>query len=122
MSLERAVLIYGLRCIAVEPSDLNPLPAEFDFQNPVECARTIFAIMSAASGGHSLHNCTVRIDQKRRTANLTCSGAHVFYAEPDRPKLTVEEALELMCNPPDPISLGSAVSRWGDEKSLTRWY
>lgn len=111
MSLERAVLTYGSRSIPVEPSELHPLPAEFDFQNPVECARTIFAIMSAASGGHSLHDCKVRVDQERRTANLTCSGAHVFYAEPGRPKMTVKEALDYTRNV-HPVQLGSVVSRW----------
>ena len=121
MSLERAVLTYGSRSIPVVPSELNPLPAEFDFQNPVECARLIFAIMSAASGGHSLHDCKVRVDQERRTANLTCSGAHVFYAEPGRQKLTVEEALEIMRNRAEPIQLGSVVSRW-NRPDLARWF
>lgn len=82
MKLEFAHLSYGDRLYPVTPNETLPLPKEFDFSKPEECAKLIFAIMSNASGGHTLRNCKVSITPSRKTANLTCNGVHVFYRDP----------------------------------------
>ncbi|HEX8590708.1 hypothetical protein [Pseudomonas sp.] len=92
-SLEVAHLNYGATVIHVKPSDLLPLPPTFDFDNAEQCARTVFAVMSNASGGFALRDCKVRIDIARKRVNLTASGCHVFYAPTDRQKLPIEEAI-----------------------------
>ena len=83
-------LSYGSSRYRVEPSELRPLPEEFDFDNPEECARLIFAVMSNASGGHTLSDCTLRYNKRLQRANLTASGCHVYYSD-DR-KLSMDEA------------------------------
>jgi hypothetical protein len=92
-SLDFARLYYGSSAYPVERNETLPLPETFDFEKPEECARLIFAIMSNASGGHTLHKCTLRIDPVRRVANLTAGGVHVFYKPINAPKMTVEEAI-----------------------------
>jgi hypothetical protein len=77
--LNRAVLHYGSSSYPVERNEVSPLPETFDFRNPEDCARKICAIMSNASGGHTIRECKVRVDPIRRTANITGSGIHVFY-------------------------------------------
>lgn len=94
--LNRAVVVYGEHTYQVKPNELTPLPVEFDFERPEECARLIFAIMSNASGGHKLTRCELRIDTERRTANLTANGAHVFYKPADLPPMCVAEAIAAM--------------------------
>lgn len=93
MQLELAVLTYGTSNYNVEPAAHLPLPTTFDFDKPEECARLVFACMSNASGGFTLRNCKLRVDRERQMANLTSSGCHVFYAPPERRKLSVEEAV-----------------------------
>lgn len=84
MKLEFAHITYGSRIYPVKPNETLPLPKEFDFSKPEECAKLIFAIMSNASGGHTLRGCKLAINQVRKTANLSCNGAHVFYRDPEQ--------------------------------------
>lgn len=93
MQLELAHLNYGRQLIPVKSTESFPMPTTFDFDNPIECARRVFAFMSAASGGFALKDCRLKIHRGRRTANLTSSGCHVFYAPKDRSKLTIQQAL-----------------------------
>lgn len=74
-----ARLMYGVSACSVYPTEFTPLPEEFDFDSPVECAKKVFAIMSNASGGHQIKQCMLRVDHVRRIANLTANGVHVFY-------------------------------------------
>jgi len=90
--LKFATLSYGRKPTAVRPTESLPLPAEFDFENAEECARTILAIMANAAGGHPLRDCRLSLDRERRTANITGSGAHVFYAPAEGlRKMTIAE-------------------------------
>lgn len=95
MKLQFARLSYGSSIYPVHPNDLLPIPEEFDFANAVECAQRIFAIMSNASGGHVLHDCTLRIYPTRKSANLTANGCHVYFTDPGKPKLLPHEVLAL---------------------------
>lgn len=96
MQLQLAKLMYGTSTgYNVKPSADLPLPTEFDFDKPEECAKLIFACMSNASGGFRLRNCKVRYNTERQCANLTATGVHIYYADPDAPKLSVEEAMAL---------------------------
>ncbi|MFK4136748.1 hypothetical protein ACI2KR_31445 [Pseudomonas luteola] len=121
MNLKLAHLVYGSSLSAVKPSQTLPLPQVFDFENPEACARQIFAIMSNASGGFTLKNCQVRLSPERKTANLTCSGAHVFYADDSLPKLGLEEAIEShKCS--QVIELGSVrTDQYGDGWKRAHW-
>lgn len=121
MNLEKAVLTYGTRQYPVAPTETTPLPVEFDFNNPHECAQRVFAIMSNASGGHVLRDCTLRINRRRKTANLTANGCHVFYAPPDRPKLTVQE-VERVFAETEVISLGHVrTDQYGEGYNRAYW-
>lgn len=93
--LQQALLHYGTSSYAVQPSEMLPLPVEFDFTDPVTCGRLISAIMCNAGGGHTLRECKVRIHRKRRTALILSSGTFVFYRDPDVGRITVEEALQV---------------------------
>lgn len=93
MQLEICVLTYGRSACPVKPAEHLPIPATFDFDNPEECARLIFACMSNASGGFTLRNCKLKLDRERQMANLTSTGCHVFYAPTERKKISVAEAI-----------------------------
>jgi hypothetical protein len=80
VTLRFARLIYGSRLYPIKPSVHLPIPETFDFENPIECAKTIFAIMSNACGGHTIRRCELRTDQALGMANLTGIGVHVYYA------------------------------------------
>lgn len=95
MNLDLATLSYGSTQYPVVPSELSPLPLEFDFNNPEDCARKIFAIMSNASGGHTVRDCKLRINREEKLANLTGSGVHVYYAVKGRAKMSIEQILKL---------------------------
>jgi hypothetical protein len=93
MQLEICVLTYGRSATPVKPASHLPIPTTFDFDNPEECARLIFACMSNASGGFTLRNCKLRIDREWKMANLTSTGCHVFYAPAERQKRSIEEVI-----------------------------
>lgn len=81
-----ASLMYGS---AIYPVDDHPaMPAEFDFDNPIECAKLVLACLSNASGGHQLQRCKLAIDPVRRTANIVANGAHAFFSPGNLPKFT----------------------------------
>lgn len=89
-----ARLNYGSSQYPVEPTSTTPLPVVFDFDNPEESARHIFAVMSNASGGHTLRNCKVRFHRERGSANLTSSGCHVFFHDDDAPKMSLDAVMK----------------------------
>jgi len=91
--LNRAVLHYGANAYPVTPNKSLPLPPAFDFANGEACARLILAIMSNASGGHTLRDCRVMLAPDGSAANIVCNGAHVYYTVAERPKLTIPELL-----------------------------
>lgn len=91
--LARAVLHYGDSTYPVTPNETLPLPAAFDFGNPEACARHILAVMSNASGGHTLRDCRVVLAHDSSAASIVANGAHVYYKVPDQRKLTLTEAL-----------------------------
>lgn len=91
--LDRAILYYGQSAYPVTPCDTLPIPSAFDFGNPEACARHILAVMSNASGGHTLRDCRVWLAHDSSAANIVANGAHVYYAAPNRAKLTATEAL-----------------------------
>ncbi len=98
MQLQLACLNYGSSSIPVKSTPDLPLPETFDFDNPVECSKLVFACMSNASGGFRLRDCKVRYNLEHKTANLTAIGVHVYYAVPDAPKLAFDEALLIHAN------------------------
>ena len=121
MQLELAKLMYGDRGYNVEPAAHLPLPETFNFDNPEECAKLVFACMSNASGGFTLKDCKLKIHRGRQTANLTSSGCHVFYAPKDRAKLTVEQAIALE-QEAEVFLLGSvATDQYGDGWKRAHW-
>lgn len=121
MLLELAKLMYGDRGYDVKPAAHLPLPETFDFDNPEECAKLVFACMSNASGGFTLKDCKLKIHRGRQTANLTSSGCHVFYAPKGRAKLTVEQAIALE-QEAEVFLLGSvATDQYGDGWKRAHW-
>lgn len=65
MKLQHAHLLYGSTTIPVLPTTSTPIPEEFDFASPEGCAKSIFAIMGRAAGGHSIDACQLRINRER---------------------------------------------------------
>lgn len=86
MKLQHAHLLYGSTTIPVLPTTSTPIPEEFDFASPEGCAKSIFAIMGRAAGGHSIDACQLRINRERGTANLIGRGVHVFYRDDSFPR------------------------------------
>lgn len=118
---EFAQLLYGKSRYRVHPNQHAPLPDRFDFEKPEECARRCFAIMSNASGGHVLKNCKAQYNLERGTANLTSSGAHIYFKDPDAPKLDIE-ALVDMHLASTIINLGTVVTdQYGMGWSRAQW-
>lgn len=96
MPLKLATLSYGSARYDVTPNETLPLPAEFDFDQPEDCARLVAAIMSNASGGHRLRAVRLSIHRKRCTANITAAnGAHVYYAPENSDRLSAEQAAQV---------------------------
>ena len=121
MKLQFAKLFYGTTAYDVTPNDTLPLPTEFDFNDPINCAKKIFAIMSNASGGHPLRECKLRYDANLGIANLTSSGCHVFYDTPNRPKRTVEELIKSHADQTFEW-LGTVVTdQYGDGWKFAQW-
>jgi hypothetical protein len=119
--LKIATISYGASLYPVRPNEVSPLPAEFDFSDAEACARRIFAIMSNASGGHTLRGCKVRIHAERQTANLTANGCHVFYAPEQRQPLTPEEAVRAM-DECQTVELGNVTTdQYGEGWKRARW-
>lgn len=121
MNLEIATLYYGSTQYPVLPSEISPLPLEFDFNNPVDCARKIFAIMSNASGGHTVRDCKLRINREEQIANLTGSGVHVYYAVKGRAKMNIEQILKVE-KEKEVFPLGSVTTdQYGDGWKRATW-
>lgn len=121
MNLDLACLTYGSTQVPVSPSEVTPLPLTFDFTDPEECARKVFAIMSNASGGFKLSDCRVRIHRERQAANLTCNGAHVYYCNRSLPKLTLEQAIAVH-EESEVFELGSVrTDQYGEGWSRAVW-
>lgn len=119
-AFEFAQLLYGTARYRVSPND-HPLPVKFDFNNPEECARKVFAIMSNAAGGHTLRDCKVRYHKERGTANLTANGAHIFFQTPGLPKLNVEQVCDMVLECVI-ISLGDVrTDQYGDGWKRAQW-
>ncbi|WGN90762.1 hypothetical protein [Burkholderia phage vB_BglM_WTB] len=96
MKLQFARIFHGSNSHPVKPSERLPIPEQFDFDNPIECAKKIAAIMSFASGGHKMRDVKLRVHRGRRSANIIGNGLHVFYRDPDSAALpatpkTIEE-------------------------------
>ncbi|MBK3919950.1 hypothetical protein EGJ28_16210 [Stutzerimonas xanthomarina] len=96
MKLQYARLLTGSTTHAVHGSPQLPIPAEFDFDGPVACARTIFALMGHAAGGAPVQACRLRINRERRTAHLIGAGVHVLYRDVTLPMVTVSEAKDMV--------------------------
>lgn len=79
--LKSATLQYTPTSIVhVKPHAGLPIPAEFDFHNPIRAAKEIAALMSNASGGHVLNNCRLTYNRNCQTATVTALGMAVHYA------------------------------------------
>lgn len=121
MHLQFAKLHYGMSSYDVKPHEGLPLPTEFDFEQPVECAKKIFAMMSNASGGHPLFDCTLRIYRDRHSANLTAKGVHVYFRMPNHPKLSLEEVIASH-DASEVFALGTVVTdQYGDGWKRAIW-
>lgn len=122
--LNLARLSYGSSQYPVERNETTPLPEAFDFENAEECARLICAVMSNASGGHTIRDCKVRVDPIRRTANITGNGIHVFY-RPEVPHPLTKENFEAEIARIDALprlELGSVVTdQYGEGWKRARW-
>jgi hypothetical protein len=122
-TLFRAAICYGRYSneYLVERGALHPLPAEFDFAQPAECARLILAVMSNAAGGHTLRDCRVFYSMERRTACVSASGAYARYSPAFRPPMTVEEATRIV-HESVTIQLGSVTTdQYGEGWKRARW-
>jgi hypothetical protein len=124
MSLQFAHLTFGSGLLLVSTSDSCPIPKEFDFENAEECARTIFSIMSCQSGGFTLNDCKLAYDAKRRAANLTCGGMHVYYEDDTLPKMTPQQAVAYAGNYPGIVRhLGNVRAEgFGDGWKRAHWF
>lgn len=126
-TLQLAHLSYGSGILPIQPSESLPLPAVFNFDQPEECARKIFAVMSNASGGFTLRGCTLKVDPVRKTANLTANGCHVYYADPATPKLgangaDLEAELLALIDRTIVTKLGDvATDQYGNGHERARW-
>ena len=119
--LKRATINYGTRQYHVAGEGTVPLPLQFDFADPEACARKVFAVMSNASGGHAFRDCKVRYHLGRRTANLTSSGCHVYYADDAAPKLDLDKIEAYMAECVT-IELGTvSTDQYGDGWERARW-
>lgn len=120
--LQRAVLMYGTRAYPVTPCPTTPLPESFDFDHPEECARLIFAIMSNASGGHTLRDCTLRLSEQWGRANLTCNGAHVYYKHPGFGNPIEVQDIDSYMNSCTRVNLGTVrTDQYGDGWKRAVW-
>lgn len=120
MKFVHAVLMYGSSVCPVRPNEGLPIPEVFDWGNPVECAKKIFAMMSNASGGHHLKDCKVSVNVEFGSANLFCNGAHIFYSYGR--KYPLEEMMEKMKSTVT-YDLGSVVTdQYGDGWKRAKWY
>ncbi len=120
--LIQAVLLYGSSRYPVEANDTLPLPLEFDFNAPEECARKVLAVMSNASGGHKLANCRLRIHRGRKTASITCSGGYARYREDSTPfAFNVEQAMQFDAEC-EVYELGAvSTDQYGEGWKRARW-
>lgn len=92
MQLQLALLLHHNTNRSVKPSADLPIPQTFDFDHPIECAKLVSACMSNAAGGFRIRNCKLRYNPIQQTANITAIGVNVYYAVPDAPELSLEEA------------------------------
>lgn len=121
MKLQHASVNYGRSRYPVVSSDLLPLPVEFDFNDEQGCARKILAILSNASGGHTLTDCRVTLHRARRSASIVANGAWAYYASDERARVTVEEALKIE-RELERIDLGSVrTDQYGDGWKRAIW-
>ena len=45
MNLQHAHLLFGQSTVVIASSESTPIPREFDFTAPEDCAKSIFALM-----------------------------------------------------------------------------
>lgn len=122
MKLKFATLFYGATSYAVKPNEITPIPEVFDFDNAVDCAKHIFAVMSNASGGHRLTGCTLRIHKGRRQANLSAMGVHVYYCDDAVPKIAGLEEFVVVESETETFVLGDVVTdQYGRGYERAKW-
>ncbi|MFV3332585.1 hypothetical protein ACNFIA_16735 [Pseudomonas sp. NY15437] len=96
MNLQHAHLLFGQSTEVIASSESTPIPREFDFTEPEDCAKSIFALMGRAAGGFPIEACCLRVNSERRTAILVGRGVHVVYRDTSLPTLTAEEAMDMV--------------------------
>lgn len=89
-NLDFARISYGRSTYAVRPGDFVPIPKSIDPNAPdfLDTVRSIFAMMSNASGGHPCIRCKVSVWNE--SVNLTAEGVHVFYKNPNARKFDIK--------------------------------
>lgn len=94
MNLQSAHLYFGSSSCEVVATEGVPLPKSFNFDNPEACARTVFEVMSRASGGHPLKGCQLSFHRELGIASLYCKGTRVLYGKPPL-NLSAEQAIKI---------------------------
>jgi hypothetical protein len=94
MNLQSAHLYFGSSSCEVVATEGVPLPKSFNFDNPEACARTVFEVMSRASGGHTLKGCQLSFHRESGIASLYCKGTRVLYGQPPL-NLSAEQAIKI---------------------------
>lgn len=119
MKLKFARIFHGSNSYPVKPSERFPIPEAFDFDDPVNCAKKIAAIMSFASGGHKLRDVKVRFHKGRRSAHIIGNGLHVFYRDDSAPaREATPVAIEDYYRESDTASLGNVRAKNGWDRAV----
>ena len=128
--LDFAHLTYGTRIYPVRPNEVTPIPATIDPNAPdfLDTVRSIFAMMSNASGGHIIRTCKLSV--WNGSVNLSGDGVHVFYKDPNAKKFAISTDdpegvaafVELVEKNRIVMELGSVVTdQYGDGWKRARW-
>lgn len=78
-----AALYYGNTKVDVHPNDTLPFPVEIDMSNVEESVRQVAAIMSNASGGHTIRNVKYAVNKEAGYVTITGNGMSVYYRDED---------------------------------------
>lgn len=92
-----AVLYYGTRVYPVPRNEITPFPESYHRdQSWQDFGRTVCAMLSNASGGHTLRDCKLRI-YRDGSVTVSCSGGRASYYSPNKPRnMSAEQAIEYM--------------------------
>lgn len=90
----------------------TPLPTEFDFNNPEECARKICAVMLNVAGTGIAFNCRVRFNEVANQAYITDDVSFAVMYLPPRPRPMSQAEIEATAAHAVDMWLGHCACGW----------